>query len=142
MVKLEGDEMLHIQCSVFDPITGAFSGLDYSLLMDAKVAPAEMLAILKYTLDQHLAGNRAPFVLCTHAFLYAFDDQIPNDSGELNNPDTPTLAIRNARWAALEAFMRYAHGRPEVRMVSVGDIVAYMKRYAINRPVTEATGLR
>jgi len=22
MVKLEGDEMLHIQCSVFDPITG------------------------------------------------------------------------------------------------------------------------
>lgn len=128
--------------TVFDPITGAFSGLDYSLLMDAKVAPAEMLAILKYTLDQHLAGNRAPFVLCTHAFLYAFDDQIPNDSGELNNPDTPTLAIRNARWAALEAFMRYAHGRPEVRMVSVGDIVAYMKRYAINRPVTEATGLR
>ena len=128
--------------TVFDPITGAFSGLDYSLLVDAKVDPAEMLAILKYTLDQHLAGNHAPFVLCTHAFLYAFDDKIPNKSGELNNSDTPTLAIRNARWAALEAFIQYAHERPEVRMVSVGDIVAYMKRYAITHPAAEATRLR
>ncbi len=119
--------------TLFDPDTGAFSGLDYSLLMDAKVSPDEMLAILKYTLDQHLAGNHAPFVLCTHSFLYAFDDAASGKSGELHNPDTPTLAVRNARWAALAAFIRYAHQRPEVRMTSVADIVSYMERYAVQR---------
>lgn len=115
--------------TVFDPNTGAFSGLDYSLLMDAKVSPAEMLAVLKYTLDQHLAGNRAPFILCTHSFLYAFDERIPNRSGELNNPDTPTLAIREARWAALKAFLQYAHAQPAVQIVPVKDIIAYMNNH-------------
>ncbi|WP_295391899.1 polysaccharide deacetylase family protein [uncultured Thiodictyon sp.] len=119
--------------TVFDPTTGAFSGLDYGLLIDAGVTPAEMLAILKYTLDRHLAGNRAPFILCTHSFLYAFG-RVPNAAGEIENSDTPTLAIRDARWAALAAFMRYAHAQPAVRMVPVRAVVSYMTHYAISRP--------
>ncbi|WP_295455916.1 hypothetical protein [uncultured Thiodictyon sp.] len=123
--------------TVFDPTTGAFSGLDYGLIIDAGVAPAEMLAILRYTLDRPLAGNRVPFILCTHSFLYAFD-RVRNAAGEVDNSDTPSLAVREARWAALAAFMKYAHARPEVRMVPVKDVVAYMQDYAIAAPAERA----
>src|SRR3954471_17630690 len=107
--------------SVWEPATGKLGGLDWSVLADAKLAPDEMTAILKYTLDQHLKGNRSPFVFCAHTFLYSY-------SNPSSNPDTPSAAVRDARWKALTAFLTYALAKPEVRMRPGRDIVSGMQR--------------
>jgi hypothetical protein len=106
--------------SLWEPATGKLGGLDWTVLADAKLAPDEMTAILKYTLDQHLEGNRAPFVFCAHTFMYSY-------SNPSSNPDTPSAAVRDARWKALSAFISYAISKPEVRMRPVKDIVAWMR---------------
>jgi MYXO-CTERM domain-containing protein len=105
--------------TIYDAATGRIAGLDYSLLMDAQVTPPELLAILKYTLDLHLQGNRSPFVVLSHAFLYSFE-------GADNVDNTPTLQDQQARWAALTAFITYANSKPEVRMVPLKDVLAWM----------------
>ena len=106
--------------SLWEPATGKLSGLDWTVLVDAKLRPDEMTRVLQYTLDQHLAGNRSPFVICAHTFLYAY-------AKPGSNPDTPSVAIRNARWKALTAFLSYALSKPEVRMRPVKDIVDWMQ---------------
>jgi MYXO-CTERM domain-containing protein len=107
--------------SIWEPATGKLGGLDYTILADAKLSPDDMLAILKNTLDQHLAGNRSPFVFCAHTFMYSY-------SNPSSNPDTPSAAVRDARWKALMAFINYALSKPEVRMRPVKDIVAWMQK--------------
>jgi MYXO-CTERM domain-containing protein len=107
--------------SLWEPATGKLGGLDWTVLMDAKLTPDEMTKVLEYTLDQHLAGNRAPFVFCAHTFLYSY-------SNPSSNPDTPSSAVRDARWKALTAFLSYALTKPEVRMRPVKDIVAWMQK--------------
>jgi hypothetical protein len=106
--------------SIWEPATGKLGGLDYTILVDAMITPDEMLAILKYTLDQHLKGNRSPFIFCAHTFMYSF-------SSKDDNPDTPDQATRDARWKALSAFIEYAHSKAEVRMRPVKDVVAWMQ---------------
>ena len=107
--------------SLWEPATGKLGGLDYTILIDAKLSPEDMATALKQTLDQHLAGNRAPFVFCAHTFMYSY-------SSPGSNPDTPSLAIRDARWKALSSFITYALSKPEVRMRPVRDIVAWMQK--------------
>ena len=116
--------------SVYEASTGKMAGLDYSLLMDAKVTPAEMAAILEYNLDQHLAGNRAPIVFIAHSHLYAFSDAD-------DNPDTPSKAVRDARWKALTDFLTYAMSKPEVRIVPAKNVLAWVQHAAAN-PVADA----
>ena len=106
--------------TVYDAATGRVSGLDYSLLVDLMVAPGEMLAIYKHTLDLHLAGNRAPFIVLSHAFLYAYE-------GEANAQNTATLDVQRERWEAFTAFVRYANSKPEVRLRPVNEIVEWMQ---------------
>jgi hypothetical protein len=118
--------------SVWEPSTGKLGGLDYTILVDAKVTPDEMLAILKYTLDQHLNGNHSPFIFCGHTFLYSFST--PGDNG-----DTPDMRTRDARWAALSAFINYAHSKREVRMRPVRDVVAWMQNPVALSGATGAT---
>jgi hypothetical protein len=105
---------------IWEPSTGKIAGLDYSLLNDAKIVPDEMRAILEYSLDLHLKGNRAPFVFIAHSFDYAWD---PTDTS-----NTPSKAERDLRWAALKAFILYANAKPEVRIVNVKDILAWVRR--------------
>lgn len=104
--------------TVYDAPTGRISGLDYSLLKDAKIAPTELLAVYKYNLDLHLSGNRAPLIVLSHSFLYAFED------GNENNTDS--VATMRARWQAFSAFIRYANSKPQVRLRPVKDILAWM----------------
>jgi peptidoglycan/xylan/chitin deacetylase (PgdA/CDA1 family) len=104
--------------SLYDKATGRIAGLDWTLLMDAKVSPDEMAAILKYNLDLHLSGNRSPFVFIGHSFMYSFENDKEN---------TPSIAVRDARWKALTDFVTYALTKPEVRIVAVKDIVAWMQ---------------
>ena len=106
--------------SLWEPATGKLGGLDWTILMDAKLTPDEMTRVLEYTLDQHLGGNRSPFVFCAHTFMYSY-------SNPGSNPDTPSAAVRDARWKALTAFLTYALGKPQVRMRPVKDIVAWMQ---------------
>jgi peptidoglycan/xylan/chitin deacetylase (PgdA/CDA1 family) len=109
--------------SVYEPTTGKITGLDYTLLMDAKITGAEMSAILKYNLDLHIAGNRAPLMFVGHSHLYGF-------SSAADNPDTPTVEIRDERWNGLRDFINYALAKPEVRLVAAKDVVSWMARSA------------
>jgi peptidoglycan/xylan/chitin deacetylase (PgdA/CDA1 family) len=105
---------------IYEASSSKFAGLDYSLLNDAQVTPDEMRAILEYNLDLHLKGNRSPFIFIAHSFNYSNEG-----SGDFN---TPSLAIRDARQQALLAFVKYALAKPEVRIVNVKDILAWVKR--------------
>jgi len=107
--------------SLWDPGTGKLAGLDWTVLMDAKLSPDEMTRILQYTLDQHLAGNRSPFVICAHTFMYSY-------SKPDSKLDTPSAAVRDARWKALTTFLSYALAKPEVRIRPVKDIMAWVRK--------------
>jgi peptidoglycan/xylan/chitin deacetylase (PgdA/CDA1 family) len=115
--------------SMFDFKSGKITGLDYTLLIDAQITGREMGATLKYTLDQHLAGNRAPFILVAHSHLYAYtegDAEAPDD--DKDNPDTPSAKVRDERLAGLKSFLEYALGKPEVRVVAAEDVLDWMTR--------------
>jgi len=105
--------------SIYDVERGKLAGLDYTLLIDAGLSGAELAAVLEYNLDLHLAGNRSPLIFIAHAHLYAYSS--PDD-----NPDTPSAAIRDERWKGLTDFLAYAMAKPEVRIVSTRDVLAWM----------------
>ena len=48
--------------SYFDPASGKITGLDYNLWVEFTMTKDEVVATLKYTLDQRLKGNRAPMI--------------------------------------------------------------------------------
>jgi peptidoglycan/xylan/chitin deacetylase (PgdA/CDA1 family) len=108
--------------SIGDPARGKIAGLDFALLMDYGLTPSEMAAVLKYTLDLRLAGNRSPLVIAAHTFMYAF-----SRTG-INSPNTSSPAEREARWLALVEFIEYALTKPEVRLRPVRDIVTWMEQ--------------
>ena len=87
--------------------TDKISGLDWNVLEAAKCDGAEFLAILKYTLDLRLAGNRAPFMVGGHTALYP-----------RNKPD---------RRKAIEDFIAYALTKPEVRFVTGKQLVDWLR---------------
>jgi hypothetical protein len=105
---------------IYEMSSSKIAGLDYSLLNDAQIQPDEMRAILEYNLDLHLKGNRAPFIFIAHSFNYS------NEGASDSN--TPSLGIRDARQQALLAFVKYALAKPEVRIVNVKDILAWVRR--------------
>lgn len=107
--------------SIYEASTGKITGLDYTLLMDAGITGSEMGAVLKYNLDLHLSGNRSPIVFIAHSHLYSYS------SPEMN-PDTPSAAERDARWKGLTDFLTYALSKPEVRIVSAKNILAWINR--------------
>jgi hypothetical protein len=113
--------------SIYDGARGKIAGLDYTLLMDAKVTGDEMAAILAYNLDLHLAGNRSPLIFIAHSHLYAYSS--PDD-----NPDTPSPAERDARWKGLTDFINYAMSKPEVRIVATRDVLAWVQRASAQSP--------
>jgi hypothetical protein len=109
----------------FDSSTGKIVGMDITLFSDAKMSRAEVLATLKYTLDQRLAGNRAPLVFVAHTHVYQSWQE-----GAMG------LASLQDRRGTIEDFVNYALSKPEVRMRSVSDIVDWMNNPA---PLTDLT---
>lgn len=83
------------------------TGLDWNVLEAAKCDGPEFLAILKYTLDLRLAGNRAPFMVGGHTALYP-----------LSKPD---------RRQAMEDFIAYALTKPEVRFVTGKQLIDWLR---------------
>jgi Polysaccharide deacetylase len=112
--------------SIYETGSGKIPGLDYTLLMDAGLTGAEMSAVLKYNLDLHLSGNRSPFIFIAHSHLYSY-------SSAKDNPDTPSVADRDARWKGITDFLNYALSKPEVRVVAAKDLLAWLQRHGTAR---------
>lgn len=91
----------------WDPAVGKITGLDWNCLEQAGLGPRDFLAILKYTLDLRLRGNRAPMMICMHSALYPADQP--------------------GRRQALQEFFDYALSRPEVRFVPAGKVIAWLR---------------
>ncbi|HEY8995662.1 MAG TPA: polysaccharide deacetylase family protein [Lacunisphaera sp.] len=87
--------------------TDRITGLDWNSLEAAKCSGPEFLAILKYSLDRRLAGNRAPFMVGAHTALYPAD-----------KPD---------RRKAMEDFIAYALSKPEVRFVTGRQLLGWLR---------------
>jgi hypothetical protein len=101
----------------FDVSTGKITGLDYNMWILYRMNKAEFVATLKYTLDQHLAGNRTPFMFGAHPDLYSStptDEPVPN-------------ATYQERRQAIEEFVDYALSKPEVRVVPNRTILDWMR---------------
>jgi peptidoglycan/xylan/chitin deacetylase (PgdA/CDA1 family) len=106
--------------SLYEPSSGKIAGLDYTLLIDAGLTGDEMATVLEHNLDLHLAGNRAPLIFVAHAHLYAF-------SSASDNPDTPSLEVRDERMRALARFVDHALSKPEVRLVATREVLEYVR---------------
>jgi hypothetical protein len=101
--------------SWFDADSGKITGLDYNLWVQFKMSKAEFLATLKYTLDQRLRGNRAPFAFGAHSDIY---------SSKYTAAEGATVAERQQ---AMEELLHYALSRPEVRVVPVKKILDWIR---------------
>jgi len=103
------------------------TGFDYNLISSFENSACQMdsisfLATLKYSLDQRLAGNRAPFTLGMHTdYYFPTPDVLADDAKEYVNI-TPTQ-----RRAVIEEFVNYALTKPEVRFVTGAQLVSWMK---------------
>jgi peptidoglycan/xylan/chitin deacetylase (PgdA/CDA1 family) len=103
--------------SYFDPGNGAITGMDWNLWQEFFLTPSEFLAVLKYTLDKHLSGNRNPMIVGLHCDLY---------SDRRSAEDTRAPAVE--RRAVLQAFLDYALQKPDVRVVSIRELLGWQKR--------------
>jgi peptidoglycan/xylan/chitin deacetylase (PgdA/CDA1 family) len=101
--------------SWFDTASGKITGFDYNLWVLFGMTSAEFVATLKYTLDQRLAGNRAPFIIGAHTDYYS--------SRYTGAPNTTW----QERQASIEEFVDYALAKPEVRMTSVGEVLDFVR---------------
>ena len=102
--------------SFYEPATGRIAPLDVTLFVDAGLKATEVLAILEYTLDLRLSGNRAPFVFISHTHVYAS-----------NYGAAPKAPEASERQKAIEDFIQYALSKPVVRMRPVADILTWMR---------------
>jgi peptidoglycan/xylan/chitin deacetylase (PgdA/CDA1 family) len=106
----------------FDEVGGLITGFDYNLWAGTNVGgfamtKEEFVATLKYTLDQRLAGNRAPFLFGAHTDYYVA-------SWNQNATGTPSEADRRA---ALEEFLDYAAAKQEVEIVSYQHVLDWVR---------------
>jgi peptidoglycan/xylan/chitin deacetylase (PgdA/CDA1 family) len=108
----------------FDDKTGKWTGLDYNMWAPQAdnglaMTKDEYSAALKYSLDQRLKGNRAPLLFGSHSQFYC-------QAGFANL--TPPNATLTAMQAAMEDFITYALGKPDVRIVPERDILTWVKK--------------
>jgi hypothetical protein len=108
-------DRMHARRSYFDPANGKITGFDWNLWVEFGMTPPEVLATLRYSLDQRLAGNRAPFTFGTHSDIYSEQYQtLPNSTAE-------------QRRQALARFLDDALARPEVRVVSAQQLLDWLQ---------------
>lgn len=101
--------------SYYEAATGRLAPLDITLFVDAELSAPEVLAILKYTLDLRLQGNRAPLIFIAHTHVYA------------SNYSAPKAPEASARQGVIEQFVQYALSKSMVRMRPVADIMNWMR---------------
>ena len=79
----------------------------------------EVLAILKYTLDLRLNGNRCPMTFGVHSDIYSKDYNFPSNNVDLEE-----------RQMVLREFIDYALAKSEVRIVSMKKLLEWMRKPA------------
>lgn len=109
-------ERLHARKFYFDPAEGKITGFDWNLWVEFRMSREEVLATFRYTLDQRLAGNRAPLTFGAHSDIYA--DQYETD--------LPASAEERRR--ALREILDLALGRPEVRVVAARQLLEWLRQ--------------
>ncbi|KMQ50566.1 chitin deacetylase [Chitinispirillum alkaliphilum] len=124
---------------VFSASNGKISGLDYNLFyfQEFNLSKDETLAILKYTLDQRMAGNRAPMLIGLHSQFYT-------NFWSVNTTGIPDPLDRQA---VVEEFVDYALTKYEdVRIVPMRDVVTWMENpvplnntTSVKKPLASAT---
>jgi peptidoglycan/xylan/chitin deacetylase (PgdA/CDA1 family) len=100
-------DVLKERVDYFEPESGKITGFDYNTWEEFLMTVPEMTAVLKYTLDQRLKGNRAPFLVGGHTDQY--------------------MAGKEERRQAIEDFLTYALTIPEVRVVSVKKVLDWVR---------------
>lgn len=100
----------------FDVTQGKITGMDWNLWFEFGMTKAEFLATLKYTFDLRLKGNRCPLTVGLHSAIYAD-----------RSPENPPGATIQERRDALREFLDYTLSRPEVRVVSAKDLLAWLQ---------------
>jgi peptidoglycan/xylan/chitin deacetylase (PgdA/CDA1 family) len=76
--------------------------------------------VLKQSLDQRLAGNRSPFTIGAHTDNYSQFNSSANTAWTLFN--------YQVRRKALADFIDYALSKPEVRLVTYRQLIAWMRQ--------------
>ena len=100
----------------FELDQGKITGFDWNLWYEYGMTKPEFLATLKYTLDLRLQGNRAPLTVGIHSDIYAD-----------KNPEQPPGATTKERREALSEFLDYVLTKPETRVVSTKELLAWLK---------------
>lgn len=100
----------------YDAQSGKIGGLDWDLFCEAELNKAECLAVLKYTLDLRLKGNRSPMLFGGHTDLYSESNPFPK---YISAPERREL---------LEEFLEWALKKPEVRVVAMQDVLDWIKK--------------
>jgi hypothetical protein len=100
----------------FEIADGKITGFDWNLWFEFDMTKAEFLATLKYTLDQHLSGNRSPMTIGVHSDIYA-------DKSDEN----PANASVQERREALREILDYVISKPEVRVRSARELLAWLR---------------
>jgi hypothetical protein len=108
-------DKMHGIASWFDTASGKVTGLDYNLWVQFSTTKAEWLAIMKYTLDQRLAGNRAPMTIGAHTDIYSSKYTAAQGS------------TAEERQQAVEEFIDYAVSKSVVRVVSNKQILDWVR---------------
>ncbi len=108
----------------FNKITGetaaTVTGLDFNLWLKNQNEPSfEFATILKMSLDQRLSGNRSPLNLGLHSDIYSQWD-------EDSNKAFSKFSYQQRR-DALKTFLDYAQSKPEVRIVTYRQLIAWMR---------------
>jgi peptidoglycan/xylan/chitin deacetylase (PgdA/CDA1 family) len=106
---------LHQVKDYFDPADGKITGFDWNLWVEFQMTAPEVLATLRYSLDQRLAGNRAPLTFGTHSDIYS--EQYEGITG----------STAEERRRTLVQFLDEALARPEVRVVSARQLLAWLR---------------
>jgi hypothetical protein len=99
----------------FDPASGKITGFDWNLWVAFQMSAPEVVATLRYSLDQHLAGNRAPLTFGTHSDIYS--EQYQGITG----------STAEERRQALVQILDDALARPEVRVVTARQLLEWMR---------------
>jgi hypothetical protein len=99
-----------------EPGSDRITGLDYNLWYTAELTKGEVLAILKYNLDQRLSGNRAPFLFGAHTDFYRTGWEVD----KVKEGD-------QGRKEAIEEFFDYAASLPETRIATFKEVLDFMR---------------
>jgi peptidoglycan/xylan/chitin deacetylase (PgdA/CDA1 family) len=101
----------------FDVEAGKVTGMDWNLWCEFSMTPAEFLAVVNYTLELRLQGNRCPLTIGLHSELYS------------DRHDTTECATAVAeRRATLAQLVETVLRHEDVRVVNSRELLDWLRR--------------